>query len=148
MVTIENFAPFGIRDKKGHATGFDVDVLNAVAKSQGIQFSYEIKLWSGLLEGLNSDKHDIVSAVVVTPDRQAAYGFSEAYVDTQWALMLKDRSAENKAPFKSFDDAVKNSKVFTTEYGAAGQSALEKIVQENNAQMTDSKSPYMEMMRY
>lgn len=138
----DNAEPFVIRDAKGQPNGFDVDVLNAIAESQNIKFKYEIKMWNGILEGLNAGKHDIVAGTVITPERQNAYDFSDMYIDTQWALILKDQSHDNKPPFKTFDEAVKNSKTLAVVYGSSGHPAMEKIAEENSAQLVEAKSVY------
>ena len=146
VATLSVFPPFVQRDGRGIPIGFDIDLLNEIGKEEGFQLQYTTKLWQGILEGLNTNQHDIVAAgVVVTPERQKLYDFSNNYMDTQWALVLKDKTAEGKPPFKSFNEAVRASKVFTTEYGAAGQATLEKIVADNQATMINSETPYLEI---
>ncbi|STZ00325.1 Glutamine-binding periplasmic protein precursor [Moraxella lacunata] len=96
---------------------------------------------------LNTGKHDIVAAgVVVTPEREELYAFTDTYMDTGWMLVLKDQTADGKPNYSNFSEAVKGSTVFTTEYGAAGQDELEAIVQSHgNARMMDSSTPYLEI---
>lgn len=146
VATLAAFPPFVQRDGRGNPIGFDIDLLNEIGKEEGFQLQYKMQLWQGILEELNSNQHDIVAAgVVVTPERQKLYDFSDNYMDTKWALVLKDKTAEGKPPFKSFNEAVRASKVFTTEYGAAGQATLEKIVSDNQTTMINSETPYLEI---
>lgn len=146
VATLAAFPPFVQRDGRGDFIGFDIDLLNEIGKEEGFQLKYQVQVWQGILEGLNTNQHDIVAAgVVVTPERQKLYDFSNNYMDTQWALVLKDKTAEGKPPFKSFNEAVRASKVFTTEYGATGQATLEKIVSDNQATMINSETPYLEI---
>lgn len=143
VATLFAFPPFAQDDAKGSAEGFDMDIINHIAETKGFKVTYHMQSWAGILEGLNTGKHDIVAAgVVVTPEREELYAFTDTYMDTGWMLVLKDQTADGKPNYSNFSEAVKGSTVFTTEYGAAGQDELEAIVQSHgNARMMDSSIP-------
>lgn len=142
VATMEDFPPFVMRDEKGLPTGFDIDLLNAIGESQGIKFSYEMKIWSEILPGLAAGKHDIGTSITINDERKQQYGFSDAYIDARLALILKDNSHENKPVFASFAEAVKNSKTLTAQTDSAPYNIAQKIAQDNNVKLIGSESTY------
>lgn len=67
--------------KDGKPAGYDVDLLNALAKDLGVKLKIENLDFNGLIPGLQSKKFDIVSVgLSPTPERKNAIDFSRGYV--------------------------------------------------------------------
>lgn len=65
----------------GKPAGYDVDLLNALAKSMGVKLKIENLDFNGLVPGLQAKRFDIVSVgLTPNPDREKVIGFSRAYV--------------------------------------------------------------------
>jgi len=63
------------------AVGFDVDVGKAVAELLGLEWKIVNTSWDGIFAGLEKNQYDcIISAVSITPERQAKYILTEPYV--------------------------------------------------------------------
>lgn len=61
--------------------GFDVDIMNALAKEMGRDIKYETANFSGLFGMLESGRIDTVAnQITITEERQKAYIFSDPYV--------------------------------------------------------------------
>lgn len=148
VATLLAYPPFAQNDAKGGVEGFDIDVINHIASTQGFKVVYQPQaVWSGILEGLDEGRHDLVAAgVFVTPERQAKYDFSQVYMTTGWMFALKDETASGKPNFQTFDNALQHSKVFTTEFDAPVHSALNDLLAgRNDVSVVDSKTPYLQL---
>ena len=63
------------------AVGFDIDVGKAVAELLGLEWKIVNTSWDGIFAGLEKGQYDcIISAVSITPERQARYILTEPYV--------------------------------------------------------------------
>ncbi|MDR0556268.1 MAG: ABC transporter substrate-binding protein [Treponema sp.] len=70
--------------------GFDVSMARAVAAKLGLQVEFVDTAWDGIFAGVDTGKYDcIMSAVTVTPERQAAYNFTKPYIGNAQALVLR-----------------------------------------------------------
>lgn len=99
-VVTSAYAPFVTKDEQGQITGFDVDILKAIAKLEGLELELTQQPWSEALSTLTSDKSDIViSAVTPTNERLEKYLASKPYVNTPNSLAVLENSS-----IKSIDD--------------------------------------------
>jgi len=64
----------------GQLTGYDVDVMRAVADKLGVDVKFEETQWDAIFAGLDAGRFDaIANQVSVTPERTAKYSFSTPY---------------------------------------------------------------------
>jgi len=76
--------------QNGKPAGYDVELLNAVAKQLGVKVKIENLAFNGLIPGLVSKKFDMVSVgLSPTPERRKAISFSRAYVPYAQILAAK-----------------------------------------------------------
>ena len=81
----KDLAPFTYADVDNNPKGFDIDTLDAIAASEGYTIEYVFVPWAESLPGLTSGDYDLVAGgVIVTPEREALYDFSDPY----WRLNL------------------------------------------------------------
>ena len=69
-------APFTFPDGDGRATGFSVELLQAVAREQNLSVEYEVLDWTDLLARFKSGGLDIICNVVDTPERRSFLDFA------------------------------------------------------------------------
>lgn len=75
-----DFAPFTFADEKGALTGFDVDVLNAIAKNKGLNLQYKPTNFNNLFAEIESGSSDIAaSAIFYKEERASKYGLTKPY---------------------------------------------------------------------
>lgn len=68
--------PFSMTNATGELEGFDIDVINLIAKSLGVSAKFEKLDFAGLLPGLTAGRFDaIASGVSRTPERLASKDF-------------------------------------------------------------------------
>jgi polar amino acid transport system substrate-binding protein len=90
-------APFAFSDPKdpGKIIGFEVDVVNAIAKEMKVQPEFVQNSWDGLILGLLRGNYDIaINGIEITEDRKAEVFFSEPYYVTYEQLTVR-KETEN-----------------------------------------------------
>jgi polar amino acid transport system substrate-binding protein len=84
-----SYAPFESVDDSGRLSGFDIDLVNAWARAEGVTVKFVNLPWPNLLASLESGRVDmIVSAVAVTPERQRRFDFSVPYYFEPQVLLV------------------------------------------------------------
>ena len=74
------YAPFAFENKDKQIVGFDVDIINAIAKQQGLKIRIVNTPWSGIFAALNNGDVDLViSGVTINDKRKQSYDFSPPY---------------------------------------------------------------------
>ena len=77
-------------DAKGKPAGYDVILLNALAKELNVKLKIDNLDFNGLIPGLVSKKFDMVSVgLSATPERKKAVSFSRAYVPYAQILAVR-----------------------------------------------------------
>lgn len=128
--TEATFAPFEFMDK-GKVTGFDVDLLNAVAEEAGYEVKIENTGWDAMFAGLQSKQLDIgMAGVTITDERVESYDFSNPYFESKTMIAFK----EGKVDIKNAKDL--KGKKLGVQNGTTGQFAAEKVVGKNSADIS------------
>ncbi len=74
------YAPFAFENKDKQIVGFDIDIINAVAKQQALKLKIVNTPWSGIFAALNNGDVDlIISGVTINDKRKQSYDFSPPY---------------------------------------------------------------------
>ncbi len=95
--------------------GFEPDILNEIGRRSGMQMEYINIEWAGLFAGLQAKKWDIASsAVFIRKDRAAQMDFTDPYMDSDMALMIKKGT-----PITKFEDM--KGKTLGADTGAGGE---------------------------
>ena len=84
------YPPMEYYDEDGETPiGFDVVMAKALADKMGLKVKYIDTAWDGIFAGVDTGKYDcIISAVTVTPERQAAHNFTKPYIANAQAMVL------------------------------------------------------------
>ena len=110
------YAPFTYHDKQDKLTGYDIDVIKAVAKAEGYKLKFNETSWDSMFAGLDAGRFDVIANQVgINKEREQKYQFSTPYTYSNAVLVVRD----NEKDIKSFDD-VKGKKLaqtFTSNYG-------------------------------
>jgi polar amino acid transport system substrate-binding protein len=98
------YAPFQAKDDTGKVVGFDVEVVDLVAKKLGVTQEIIDTPFEGIKSGadLNAGKCDIAAAgMTITDERKKVLDFSDPYFDATQALAVLTGS-----PVKTLDELV------------------------------------------
>ncbi|MDF1484543.1 basic amino acid ABC transporter substrate-binding protein [Ramlibacter sp. H39-3-26] len=116
------YAPFESQDATGQIVGFDIDVVTAVAKSQGVEVKFVNTPWEGIFNTLaQGDRDLLVSAITITDERKQTMDFSDAYFDAHQLIAVGEKSKVTK-----FDD-LKKLKV-GVQTGTTGDEVVTKML--------------------
>jgi len=92
------YAPYNFLNDKKEVDGFDADVAKEVAKRLGVQVEFTTGEFSGLIEGLQKKKYDVlISQVTITEDRQKTMDFSLPYIKNAVNIVVKNDNSAIKA---------------------------------------------------
>ena len=104
------FAPFEYMDEKtGDPVGFDVDLITAVAEKMGLEASYLGNQKFDTLVPLvkQGGKCDVaIAGITITDERKAEIDFSDSYLDSNQAIVVKKDSGETEDTLNAADKKV------------------------------------------
>lgn len=74
----------------GKLTGYDVEVIEAVAARLGVDAKFEETQWDAIFQGLKAGRFDVVAnQVSITPERVGEYEFSTPYTYSAGVIVVK-----------------------------------------------------------
>ncbi|KQT51918.1 amino acid ABC transporter substrate-binding protein [Devosia sp. Leaf420] len=121
------YAPFTFHDASGALVGFDVEIGKAVAEHLGVKAEFVEGPWDGLIAGIDANRYDVViNQVGINADRQAKYDFSEPYIASKAALVVKDDNTD----ITSFETlkGKKSAQSLTSNFGKLAESFGAELV--------------------
>ncbi len=84
------YPPFEMTDPKGNPTGISVDMARALAESLGRPLRIENIPFDGLIPALKTGRIDlIISSMTATEERKLSIDFSDRYLRTGLALLVR-----------------------------------------------------------
>ena len=78
--TTGDWDPMTVKDPATNKyKGFDIDVMNELAKDMGVKVKFVPAEWKTIVSGITSNRYDISTSVTKTPKRAEVAGFTETY---------------------------------------------------------------------
>jgi len=116
------YPPFEYMEN-GKPVGFDIDLINLVAKEMGLNGAQIVDTaWDGIFAALKTEKFDvIISSVTITEDRKKEMLFSEPYYDSGQIIAVR----KDDARINSESDLV--GKVVGVQINTTGDFTAQKI---------------------
>jgi len=111
------YSPFEFEDEDnpGEYTGFDVDLVDAVAESLGLETTYRVTVFDTILGSLAAGDCDMVaSAMTITDERKQEANFSQPYYNSQQSLLVRSEDAEKFATLADMGGATIGVQTGTT----------------------------------
>ena len=79
--TTGDWDPMSMKDPATNKyKGFDIDVMNELAKDMGVKVKFVPTDWKTIVSGITADRYDISTSVTKTPKRAEVAGFTITYV--------------------------------------------------------------------
>ena len=102
VATEGTYRPFTFHEGgSGELTGYDVEVMRAVADELGVEVEFEETQWDAIFTGLDAGRFDMIAnQVSITPEREKDYLFSTPYTVSPGVVVVR----EGDTSIKSFDD--------------------------------------------
>ena len=100
VATDATWAPFEFVDEQSkEIVGYDIDLLNAVAKEGGFEIEYKNVPFDPLLAGMASGQYDAaISSITITEDRKKSMLFSDPYFSAGQLVVVQSANAAISGP--------------------------------------------------
>lgn len=85
------YRPFTFHENgSGDLTGYDVEVVTAVADQLGVEVEFEETQWDAIFAGLEAGRFDVIAnQVSITPEREEKYTFSTPYTVSTGVIVVQ-----------------------------------------------------------
>jgi len=111
-----------VDEKTKEIVGFDIDLMEAVAKAGGFEVEFKNTAWDGIFAGLATDKYDaIISSVTITEERQKEMDFSQPYFNAGQILVVQ-KSTQGVTTLTDL-----KGKTVGAQIGTTGSFEIEKV---------------------
>lgn len=116
-----SYAPFEYFDENQKPTGFDIELMTAIAEDLGYEVEFETSAFDGLIPSLQAGKYDcVISAMTITEDRAKSVRFSDPYFKSvQYIAFKKGGNYQKLADLKDVKVGV--------QLNTTGQYAVEEV---------------------
>ena len=123
VATDATLAPMSFMSVGNDITGFEPDLMRALAKEARIDIQFVNVEWAGLFGGLITQKFDmVISSVTILEERKERMAFSDPYLKSGLALVIR----KDQTGVESFADAKKNDFLIGAQIGTTAYFFLEK----------------------
>lgn len=117
------YPPFEF-NKNGEPTGFDIDLMNAIAKKANLEVEYENVRFDSIIQGLGNNQYDAaISAMTINAQREKQIDFSEPYFNADQSLLV-----ESDSDIQSTDDLA--DATVGVQIGTTGAAEAQKLEQD------------------
>ncbi|MBM7854996.1 lysine-arginine-ornithine-binding protein [Desulfohalotomaculum tongense] len=118
------FPPFEF-EENGKYTGFDIDLIHAIAEEAGYKVDLQPMQFSGLIPALQAGNVDVgIAGITITDERKEQVNFTEPYIDAGQIIAVRADEEE----IKSVDDL--KGKVLGAKIGTTGAKMAEELKQD------------------
>ena len=123
--TTGDWNPMTVRDPSTNSyKGFDIDVMNELAKDMGVQLKFVAADWKTLINGIVADKYEISTSASVTPQRIRTVGFTKSYYQVSTVpLTLKT----NLGQFRDWEDINQSSVTVAVTLGTSQEQQVKQF---------------------
>lgn len=132
------YPPFHFRAEKDTPTGFEIELIQAVAKAEGLNINIQNTPRNALEQTLNDNTVQIwASTVSVSPERSEKMDFSKPFMYRDREILVILDNAENKNVQGT--EHLQNKKVAINKFSRTGQDTVAKITgDKTNAVVSES----------
>jgi len=106
VATSADLPPLTWRDKSGEITGFEIDLVRALAEAMRLDVRFVVRPFPDLLATLEDGEADLVIAgMTMTPERNARVAFAGPYFVSGTAVVARSEAIARAADAGELDDA-------------------------------------------
>ncbi|MEM8729343.1 MAG: transporter substrate-binding domain-containing protein [Pseudomonadota bacterium] len=102
--TTGDWNPMSVRDPATNSyKGFDIDIMNELAKDLGVEVEFVPTDWKTLVNGVVAGQYHITGSASISPARMKAAGFSESYISVEIFPFTTPDKAANFSGYESIN---------------------------------------------
>ncbi|MFQ6394020.1 transporter substrate-binding domain-containing protein [Nocardia sp. KC 131] len=84
------YSPFSYQGSDGKLTGYDIDVIEAVAEKLGKKIEFVQTPWDAIFAGLESKRFDLIAnQVTINDERKVKYALSQPYTVSEGVIVTR-----------------------------------------------------------
>ena len=141
VAVVQDYPPFEYKVDE-ELTGFDVELVEAVAEKADLAVNWKIMKFDGIIPALQANQVDAaVSAIGIREDRLEVVNFSDPYFESGLSLVaLKDSTIEGEADLEG--------KTIVAKQGTSSLKLANELAEKYNGEVTklqDDATMYMEL---
>lgn len=141
VAVVQDYPPFEYK-VDGELTGYDVELVEAVAEKADLTVNWNIMKFDGIIPALQANQVDAaVSAIGIREDRLEVVNFSDPYFESGLSLVtLEDSDIEEEADLEG--------KTIVAKQGTSSLELANELADEYNGEVTklqDDATMYMEL---
>lgn len=142
VATDATWPPFEmVNEETKKLEGFDIDLMNAIAKEAGFEIEWVNVNWDPLLAGMATGQYDCsISVITITDDRKESFNFSDPYYNAGQLIAVRIDYDEIAGP----DDLA--GKTAGAQIGTTGALEIMKIEGANLKTYDDVGQAFMDLM--
>ena len=135
--TTGDWNPMTVKDTSTNQyKGFDIDLVNELAKDMGVKVEFIPTEWKTLVTGITSNKYDISTSASLNAKRALVAGYTDSYLN-YYQVPLTHINNLNK--FNDWDDINKENIKFAVTLGTVQEQMAKEFFP--NAKITSIESP-------
>jgi arginine/lysine/histidine/glutamine transport system substrate-binding/permease protein len=97
VATEPAFPPFEFQGEDGELQGFDIDLMNAIGETAGLEIQFESLPFDGIIPALQAGTVDAaISGMTITEERLQTVDFSRPYIKAGLAIAIQEDNADIK----------------------------------------------------
>tara|TARA_B100000700_G_scaffold316036_1_gene404911 strand:+ start:114 stop:881 length:768 start_codon:yes stop_codon:yes gene_type:complete len=111
--TTGDWDPMSMKDPATNKyKGFDIDVMNELAKDMGVKVKFVPTDWKTIVSGITADRYDLSTSVTKTPKRAEVAGFTTTYYKYGTVPLVLKKNLKKFSTWDSLNN--KNVTIATT----------------------------------
>ena len=124
------YEPFEFQDESGKWTGFDMDLMTAVATRYGLTLEVSVQPFDGIWLAPKAGTCDVVaSSMTITEERAKNAAFTDPYFDSYQSLLVREADAETLNGLEALDGKKVGVQTGTTGEAFAKENAPTATIQ-------------------
>ncbi len=134
--TTGDWDPMSVKDPAtNNYKGFDIDVMNELAKDMGVKVKFVPTDWKTIVSGITADRYDISTSVTKTDKRAEVAGFTETYYKYGTVpLVLK----KNLKKFSTWDSLNNKDVTIATTLGTSQEEKAKEFFPESKLKSVEA----------
>ena len=130
VLTNSGYEPYEMVDTSGNLTGFDIELMEALAEEIGIEIEWKDVAFDGIIASLQSEQYEIaIAGISPTDERKAMVDFGDIYYNAEAGLTNYLVFDASKA-YTSLDDL--DGLIVGSQLGTVQATLLDSIKAEYN----------------
>ncbi|MEM7301437.1 MAG: transporter substrate-binding domain-containing protein [Pseudomonadota bacterium] len=134
--TTGDWNPMTMKDVTNNSyTGYDIDVMNELAKDLGVKVEFVPADWKTLVSGVTAGKYHMTGSASVSPARAKATGYSTPYFSLATVPLILKKNADK---FKDWDDMNKGDVTVAATLGTTQEKQVKQFFPDAKHQIVEA----------